>query len=52
MMTYEAEPSNEAAGAIALKVPTNTKDKKKKVDLIMKHIGTAPDKWEKVGESC
>ena len=52
MMTYEAEPSNEAAGGIALKVPTKMKDKKKKVDPIMEPIGTAPDNWDKVGDSC
>ena len=49
-MTYEAEPSNEAGGGTALKVPTKMKDKKKKVDPIMDPIGTAPDKWDKVGD--
>jgi hypothetical protein len=33
--SYEAEPSNDPVGGIALKVPTKMKDKKMIVDPIM-----------------
>jgi len=47
-VTYEAGPSNEAAGAIGPKIPSKMKDKKKKtVDPMMAPTGTAPDKWDK-----
>ena len=49
--SYEAEPSNDPVGGIALKVPTKMKDKKMIVDPIMEPIGTASDKWDKVGDS-
>jgi hypothetical protein len=49
-VTYVAGPSNEHARAIGPEIPT--KMMRLRVDPMIESIGSAPDKWEKVGVSC